>query len=74
VTDNPKPGATSGPFVVKLVSEDLKSSAREERTFSKFTYTAKVGGGDDMEKYISKQAAKLMRGIDHDDWDAFEKA
>eukprot|EP00440_Ansanella_granifera_P013780 gb/GFBE01014972.1/.p1 GENE.gb/GFBE01014972.1/~~gb/GFBE01014972.1/.p1 ORF type:complete len:262 (+),score=61.95 gb/GFBE01014972.1/:1-786(+) len=74
VTDKVTPGATAGPFVVKLFSEDLKASSRDDRTFSKFTYTAKPAAGKDMEKIISGLLPAIMKGINEDKWDAFERA
>ena len=74
VSNNPEPGATSGPFVVKLVSEDLRSADRDTRTFSKFSYTAAAAQSADMEKIILGMVPQILQGIDSDRWNAFEKA
>jgi len=74
VSNNADPGATAGPFVVKLVSEDLRSADRDLRTFSKFTYTTRPAASSDMEKIISAMVPAILKGVDNDKWDAFEKA
>ena len=74
VSNNPDPGATAGPFVVKLVSEDLRSADRDSRTYSKFTYTAKPAASADMEKIISDMVPHILKGVDKDNWTAFERA
>jgi len=72
VTDKPAPGATAGPFVVKMVSEDL--NAERERSYTTFDFTAKATREVDMEKVISGQMQQILRGIDQDDWAPFLKA
>ena len=74
VSNNPEPGATSGPCVVKLVSEDLRSADRDARTFSRFFYTAARAHSTDMEKIISGMVPQILQGIDSDRWNGFEKA
>merc|ERR1712107_532027 len=51
VQDKIMPGATAGPFVVKLVSEDL--NAERDRSYTIFQYTAKATGESDMEKILA---------------------
>ena len=74
VSNHADPGATAGPFVVKLVSEDLRSADRGLRTFSKFTYTTRAASCSDMEKIISAMVPSILKGVDQDKWDAFERA
>lgn len=73
VTHKPMPGATSGPFVVKLVSEDMKAE-RGSRTHTEFTYTATATRETDMERIISKHVPLIMKGVDKDTWDAYLRA
>lgn len=74
VSKQADPGATAGPFVVKLVSEDLRSADRDSRSFSKFTYTTRPASCSDMEKIISGMVPAILKGVDQDKWDAFERA
>ncbi|CAE8724202.1 unnamed protein product [Polarella glacialis] len=73
VTDNPQPGMTSGPFVAKLVSENLNAE-RDGSTHCSFAYTAKASSCGDMEKIISSQLPQILKGIDEDKWELFEQA
>lgn len=74
VSNHADPGATAGPFVVKLVSEDLRSEDRDLRSYSKFTYTTRPASGSDMEKIISGMVPAILKGVDNDKWDGFERA
>merc|ERR1712226_388712 len=69
ITDKVVPGATSGPFVAKLVTEDLNAS--RDRTYTKFSYTTRQTRVDDMEKYVAGQATHILGGVDTDDWEPF---
>lgn len=71
-TDKPVPGATAGPFVLKLVSEDL--NAERERTWTTFKYTARATRVQDMEAFIAQQAPLIMKGINSDKWDPYTMA
>mmetsp|Transcript_57628 Transcript_57628/g.166868 ORF Transcript_57628/g.166868 Transcript_57628/m.166868 type:complete len:259 (-) Transcript_57628:110-886(-) len=73
-TDKVVPGATSGPFVLKLVSEDLSSGDRGGRSYSEFKYTANQTRETDMDRLIAKQIPLILKGIDADAWDAYLKA
>lgn len=73
VTDRPTPGATSGPWVVKLVTEDL-SADREDRTHTTSNYTATATRETDMEKLIERHVPLIMKGVDADDWNPFLRA
>lgn len=73
ITDKPKPGSTSGPFVAKLVSEDLNAD-RGSRTYTVAHYTAKESPSTDMNKIIASHLPLIMKGIDSDVWDPFLKA
>jgi len=73
VTDKVTPGATAGPFVVKLVSEDLNAE-RGGRTYSEFTYTANATRETDMEKVIAKHLPVIVKGIETDNWGPFLQA
>eukprot|EP00428_Durinskia_dybowskii_P022017 CAMPEP_0170201994 /NCGR_PEP_ID=MMETSP0116_2-20130129/465_1 /TAXON_ID=400756 /ORGANISM="Durinskia baltica, Strain CSIRO CS-38" /LENGTH=263 /DNA_ID=CAMNT_0010452233 /DNA_START=9 /DNA_END=800 /DNA_ORIENTATION=+ len=73
-TDKVTPGATYGPFVLKLVSEDLNGGGRADRSYSDFKYTAKQTSERDMERLIAKHIPLILKGIDMDAWDAYLKA
>lgn len=72
-TDKPAPGATSGPFIVKLTSEDLNGD-RGGLTYGQHSYTAKATRETDMEKVIAAHLPLITKGIDSDAWDAYLKA
>lgn len=72
ITDKPVPGSTAGPFVVKLVSEDL--NAARDRSYTNFQYTTRPTREQDMEKYVAGQTTHILRGIDTDAWDPFLRA
>lgn len=69
ITNNPLPGATSGPWVVRLVSEDL--NIERDRTHIIFWYTVKANRETAMENVVAGQIPQLLGGIDEDAWDAF---
>eukprot|EP00445_Apocalathium_hangoei_P017435 CAMPEP_0203898134 /NCGR_PEP_ID=MMETSP0359-20131031/40705_1 /ASSEMBLY_ACC=CAM_ASM_000338 /TAXON_ID=268821 /ORGANISM="Scrippsiella Hangoei, Strain SHTV-5" /LENGTH=261 /DNA_ID=CAMNT_0050821151 /DNA_START=45 /DNA_END=830 /DNA_ORIENTATION=- len=71
-TDKIVPGSTSGPFVIKLVSEDLRAE-RGSRSHAEFRYTATQTSERDMEQLISKHKGLIARGIDSDDWEPYLK-
>ena len=73
VSKQADPGATAGPYVVKLVSEDLRSADRDSRSYSKFIYTTRAASCQDMEKIISGMVPAILKGVDSDKWDAFER-
>lgn len=72
VTDNPQPGMTAGPFVLKLVSEDLRGG--RERTWTHFKYTVKAASSSDIERIVASYVPQILKGVDSDKWDAFEQA
>lgn len=74
VSNNVDPGATFGDHVVKLVSEDLRSADRDLRSYSKFSYSCRKAPGSDMEKIISNMLPLILKGVDKDQWDGFERA
>eukprot|EP00933_Yihiella_yeosuensis_P041734 TRINITY_DN36133_c6_g1_i1.p1 TRINITY_DN36133_c6_g1~~TRINITY_DN36133_c6_g1_i1.p1 ORF type:complete len:184 (+),score=28.80 TRINITY_DN36133_c6_g1_i1:82-552(+) len=73
VTDKVVPGLTAGPFVVKLVSEDLKAE-RDSRTYTQWKYTAKAARSADIEKILQGYVPHIIKGITSDKWDALEQA
>mmetsp|Transcript_88663 Transcript_88663/g.185295 ORF Transcript_88663/g.185295 Transcript_88663/m.185295 type:complete len:257 (+) Transcript_88663:42-812(+) len=69
-SDKVVPGATAGPFVLKLVTEDLRKS-RNGRTHTEHNYTAKATSEKDMDKLIGKQLQLILKGIDTDNWQPY---
>merc|ERR1712139_764053 len=67
ITDQPKPGATSGPFVAKLVSEDF-SAERGDRTYAIAQYSVKETRATNMEQVIAAHIPLILKGIDTDAW------
>lgn len=73
-SDVATPGATSGPYVIKLVSENLQAERETGRTHTEFCYTATATGVKDMEIYIGKHVSLIKRGIANDEWAPYLKA
>lgn len=73
-TDIVRPGMTSGPFVLKLVTEDLLEARQKDVTHTVHHYSAAATSCKDMEKIIASHLPKMMKGIDADNWDLYLKA
>eukprot|EP00928_Gymnodinium_smaydae_P050779 TRINITY_DN34341_c0_g1_i1.p1 TRINITY_DN34341_c0_g1~~TRINITY_DN34341_c0_g1_i1.p1 ORF type:complete len:264 (-),score=54.18 TRINITY_DN34341_c0_g1_i1:2-793(-) len=72
VSDRATPGATSGPFVVKLVSENLNAARDDGRTYTCSRFSARPTAEKDMEKIVAAHAPLIARGIARDDWEPLE--
>mmetsp|Transcript_51146 Transcript_51146/g.121554 ORF Transcript_51146/g.121554 Transcript_51146/m.121554 type:complete len:253 (+) Transcript_51146:88-846(+) len=71
VTDSPKPNAVAGPFIVKMVSEDLASAERSKRSYTQYHYTARSTSSEDMNKVVSRHLKHIVTGIECDSWEPF---
>mmetsp|Transcript_58468 Transcript_58468/g.148203 ORF Transcript_58468/g.148203 Transcript_58468/m.148203 type:complete len:313 (+) Transcript_58468:438-1376(+) len=75
VTDKVTPGATSGPFVVKLVTGDLAQLAgRGGIAPDDCTYTTSATRETDLGRIISEHAELISTGVDTDDWQPYLRA
>lgn len=74
MTDKPQPGSTAGPFVGKIVSEDLNAERERDRSHTVFRYTVTPTREKDMDKFIAGQTSLIMKGIDEDVWEPFLSA
>jgi len=66
VSDSDEPGKRSGPFVVKLVSEDLNCDRMH--TWCSFKYSCLRTSKTKMEDVLAGEAARIHEAISHDYW------
>lgn len=73
VTDEPTPGATSSPFVVKLLSTDL-AAERGTCTSTKYSYTLTRTTFTELDEYMTQHRSLMLEGVDGVSWEAYIRA
>lgn len=66
ITDKVKPGMQSGPFVVRMVTEDLNTD--KKTTWTEYFFKVRSTGRKDIKEVVAKDVKYLLEAVDTDDW------